>query len=250
MAISNKFFNFNKYPHLGGLKGKSVGETLPNFRSWTVYDTCYYTTPITVYTGYFDPLDVGTDVYSDEALTIAASSPFYKDSNKFTLGGGAEIITKAPCFNLWNLLNACNGSPINVYTAFADSSLAINTVLYSDELLTNNYSQGQSYLADTSGTYGYRYYLTYSTTTFISNIIGCPIGVNLYTDCSMSSYITYYIPFNQMGAFDATINNGAKVFTDTDFTSEFNDGGTFVYNGYFYSYSRTTGTLQLNSCST
>lgn len=91
MAVSTKFYNFNKRPHNHGF----LGATLPDFRKWTVYTSCINNIELTLYTNINIPLlIIGVIIYTDSELSSLFTGSFYVAGNQYTVvAGSITLIT-------------------------------------------------------------------------------------------------------------------------------------------------------------
>ena len=91
MSVSDKFYNFNKRPHFGGLYGK----TLSSFKKWTVYTDCTNATVLILYTAISVPsLIVGVITYTDSGLSTPFTGSFSVAGNQYTVvTGSITLIT-------------------------------------------------------------------------------------------------------------------------------------------------------------
>ena len=254
MSVSDKFYNFNKRPFLGGLYGKAA--VVSTYKAWLVYTDCNNTSSFYLYTTYNTPtLDTGVIVYTDSALTTPFGTPFQFNygNAQYNIDGSGSIAAGANvCHLTWSLWDECNSSngPSNYYTAYTDTVLAIGVQMYQDESLTVALYPGSlphPWLVD-AGTLGYRYYL--SNSGVINDIGACPVALVCYENCTQISISgTFYVPFTLMPNDLSYIPDGTIMYYDKDYSSNL-ASTSFVYNGYHYTYIAGSGSIKGAACST
>lgn len=241
MAQSEKYSFFNKNKN-GGFLGKSYSQVVS--QSITVYQDCDQLTPSTVYISINDTLQVGTYVYSDASLqTLTTKTDFSKDGIIYNLTSGI-ILDTSPCYNIWEGTQACNDTPVTVYSEYNSNVLELGTALYFGPELTELYDNNV-FIKDG---------IVYKTGSgensgIIVTILTClNILNNLYNNCAQSESVG---PFYINGTVPFILTDGTILYQDSFGETPLNNPGlVFVYNNYTYLYDNSTGTENTGPCAT
>lgn len=176
----------------------------------------------------------GGSIYTDDGLTIQYNGDFVYNYDNYNATAGS-VTELSPCYRSWVTYADCNsyrdgGTTTTYYTAWVDSTLQDNVVMYTDSTLIN-----------TAGSITFVYSgILYSTAAMgsITNTTTCVYSLPYNTnDCGASDTATFYT------SSLATTNNGLQgvtLYGNINLTSPI--ANTTIYR-YLYNTYITTDSL-------
>ena len=227
------------------LFGKSESSSI-NYNVWNGGQECALTTPTVLYSALEDiSLTNGITLYSDAELTTPtglSSFYIYYDGNIriVTITLGIIVDVSVACTNSFDgVMGLCGSSGITVYTRYDQPVLQTGVTLYSDNSLSTLYLE--SYFTKNG------IYYSVDVNGMITGSGDCLTEINITSDCFGNSPSFVYI---NVDPAPVTLDNGTFIYLDQAGNSQKGDSNPFVYNGYQYNYSTSSGTSINGACST